>query len=228
MPALALDEATMCCIDGKVPFRFGVYKDGTWKLGDVMRVLNYYNDNFLDEGKVTLLHVKEGGLQWPGTAASSAQWSADVAYAGDDLFPRQLRLCCSGKSSWPAATSHYWPWGRGRRMEDFEIAEGLLELRAKCSPSLGMVADMIDAFRACRYPLAYTEGVITEGGPEDVRRFKKSVIRKWYLKPTCNEWRRPEEECDCQGLGRVYICDGVWASCWCRGGDGLTTDYHEW
>jgi hypothetical protein len=31
---------------------------------------------------------------------------------------------------------------------------------------------------------------------------------------------------ECQGGGRVYVTEGMWATCSCVGGDGLTTDYH--
>ena len=33
---------------------------------------------------------------------------------------------------------------------------------------------------------------------------------------------------DCNKNGRVYVTEGMWATCHCAGGDGLSTDIHEW
>lgn len=191
LPAM-LSRDTLCCIYGKVPFGFGVYRD-VWTLRDLVRVLDHHNTNYgASAGEARPLGVSEGGVEWPGTAASSAQWRADTASrdASDSVVSRQMRMCNDGGHRWPRipdAPPSTW----SADLLDREIGRGVLGFRAKCSPSLGMIADLMASFRACSCPLAYTDGVAHRFG-----RFAKKKTRTWYLKPTGETWGT-ERDCDC-------------------------------
>jgi hypothetical protein len=154
-----LNRDTMCCIYGKVPFGVGVFKE-VWTLGDLIKVLDHYNVNHPSEGEVKPLGISEGGVEWPGTVASSAQWHTDTndTDPGDRIITRQLRIVRGDNPKWPwipSTPTSSWD----QAFLDTVIARGVLEFRAKCSPSVGMFADLIASFRACSCPLVYTGGV---------------------------------------------------------------------
>ncbi len=188
---MLLPGSTMCCVYGKTPFRFGVYKD-VWSMRDLLRVLDHHNLSAAPGDELTPLGISEGGLKWPATAANTARWKRDTSSHDTGGVDRELRISSYAPTDWPwIPETHYSTWTGD--LPDAEISRGVMEFNAKCSPSISAICALIESFRACGHPLVYTEGLIPLGSDG---RFKRRKTRTWYLKPTAHVWRAPSVQSD--------------------------------
>jgi hypothetical protein len=195
----AINEDTMCCCYGDLDVTFGVAsRDDKWTMRDILDVIETLNSDCPQFPKARPMCITEGGIYWPATAESNAQWRKNINASDPNLtsLGRQIRFQGADRPiKWPGISTSppsEWPL----ELVDKVIGVGdVLGCRAKGAVPFGMVLALMIAFEKNGHTIAFIENVRpVEGGVWTRSKGVQWRVRK-RLHPQRRTWtaRKPIE-----------------------------------